>query len=92
MVRQAALEAGAHAAVEANHWAKGGAGAVDLANAVIEACAEARKQAASGLSSFRYLYPLDADIKAKIETVAQQIYGAEGVVSAVTVTRYAKVV
>ncbi len=82
IVKAAALEAGAYAAVEANHWALGGAGAVDLANAVIEACAEARTQAAAGTSSFKYIYPLSAGIKEKIETVAKEIYGAAEVVSA----------
>ena len=41
MVRKAAIAAGAEDAVMADHWAKGGAGAVDLAKAVIAACAEA---------------------------------------------------
>lgn len=82
MVKAAALEAGAHAAVEANHWALGGAGAVELAEAVIAACAAARADAAAGVSSFRYLYPLSAPIKDKIATVAREIYGAAGVVRA----------
>jgi formyltetrahydrofolate synthetase len=41
-VKAAALEAGATAAVEANHWAQGGAGAADLARAVAVACAASR--------------------------------------------------
>lgn len=41
-VRQLSLEAGAFDAVVANHWAKGGAGAVDLGRAVIAACAAAK--------------------------------------------------
>ena len=36
------MEAGAHSAVVANHWAEGGAGAKDLGLAVIAACAEAK--------------------------------------------------
>jgi formyltetrahydrofolate synthetase len=55
LVKAAALEAGAVAAVEANHWAKGGAGAVDLARSVMEACALARAHAESSTSSFRFL-------------------------------------
>ena len=77
IVRQAAIEAGALEAIECNHWAEGGRGAVDLAGAVVRACAAARAEAAqSGQLGFRFLYPLDAPIKAKIETVAREIYGA----------------
>ncbi len=76
-IREAALAAGARAAVEANHWALGGAGAVGLARALMEACAASRSQA--GGPAFRYLYPLDAPIKAKIETVCKEVYGAVGV-------------
>jgi len=71
MVRQAAVTAGAEDAVMADHWAEGGAGAVDLAKAVMAACDRPR--------DFRFLYPLDWDIKKKIETIATQIYGADGV-------------
>lgn len=42
LVRDLSLENGAFAAVVANHWAEGGKGAVDLANAVSEACAASR--------------------------------------------------
>jgi formyltetrahydrofolate synthetase len=58
-------------AVITNHWEEGGAGAVDLGKAVIKA-AEHR-------SNFKFLYPLDISIKEKIETIAKEIYGAEGV-------------
>jgi methylenetetrahydrofolate dehydrogenase (NADP+)/methenyltetrahydrofolate cyclohydrolase/formyltetrahydrofolate synthetase/formate--tetrahydrofolate ligase len=71
MVRKAAVEAGAEDAVMANHWAEGGAGALGLAKAVIAACAKPK--------NFRFLYPLEWDIKKKIETIATQIYGADGV-------------
>jgi methylenetetrahydrofolate dehydrogenase (NADP+)/methenyltetrahydrofolate cyclohydrolase/formyltetrahydrofolate synthetase len=71
MVRQAAVDAGAEDAVMADHWAQGGAGAGELAKAVIEAC---RKP-----SRFRFLYPLEWSIKKKIETIAIEIYGADGV-------------
>ena len=82
IVVKAAEAAGAFAAVEANHWAKGGEGAVDLARAVERACAASRAEAAaSTASAFRFLYPLESSIKEKIETVAKQIYGAAEVVS-----------
>jgi len=71
LVRKAALEAGAEDAVMSDHWARGGAGAVDLARAVMAACDKPSK--------FDFLYPLDWDIKKKIETIAVEMYGAEGV-------------
>ena len=71
MVRRAAVAAGAEDAVMSDHWAEGGAGAVALAEAVIAACAKP--------GNFRFLYPLGWDIKKKIETIATQIYGADGV-------------
>ena len=71
MVRRAALAAGAEAAVMSDHWAEGGVGAIALAEAVIAACAKP--------GNFRFLYPLEWDIKKKIETIATQIYGADGV-------------
>ena len=71
LVRRAAIEAGAEDAVMSDHWAEGGAGAVDLARAVIAACGKP--------ASFRFLYPLEWDIKKKIETIATRIYGAAGV-------------
>ncbi len=55
-----------------DHWAEGGAGAVDLARMVVEAADEP--------TEFRFLYDLDQPIKAKIETIAQRIYGAGEVI------------
>lgn len=55
----------------AHLWAKGGAGGVDLANAVA--------QAANQPSDFRFLYELEKPIKEKIETIAKEIYGAGSV-------------
>ncbi len=71
LVRKAAIEAGAEDAVMSNHWAEGGAGAVALAKAVMAACEKP--------GDFKFLYPLDWDIKKKIETIATKIYGADGV-------------
>ncbi|MCL4859393.1 MAG: formate--tetrahydrofolate ligase [Caldilineaceae bacterium] len=56
----------------ANHWAEGGAGATDLAQAVVEAANEP--------TEFRFLYAVEQPIKAKIETIAKEIYGAADVV------------
>jgi methylenetetrahydrofolate dehydrogenase (NADP+) / methenyltetrahydrofolate cyclohydrolase / formyltetrahydrofolate synthetase len=71
MVRKAAVAAGAEDAVMADHWAEGGAGAVALARAVMAACEKP--------AQFKFLYPLEWDIKKKIETIATEIYGADGV-------------
>ena len=67
VIRRIAAEAGARVAV-CTHFADGGAGAVDLAKAVEEACQEK--------NDFHLLYPSDASLKEKIETVATKIYGA----------------
>ncbi len=71
LIRKAALAVGADDAVASTHWAEGGAGAVALAKAVIAACGKP--------TDFKFLYPLEWDIKKKIETIATQIYGADGV-------------
>ncbi len=72
LIRKAAIEQGGAAdAVICRHWEKGGEGAVDLANAVIKA--------AEQNNEFRFLYPLDLSIKEKIEIIARQVYGADGV-------------
>jgi len=72
LVRKTCLESGKVAdAVVTNHWEEGGAGAVELGKAVIKA--------AEGKSHFDFLYPLDISIKDKIETIAREIYGADGV-------------
>ena len=71
LVRRIAVQAGAHDAVASNHWAEGGAGAVDLGRAVIGACELPGK--------FRFLYPLESGIKSKIETIVREVYGGSGV-------------
>ncbi|HEY85051.1 MAG TPA: formate--tetrahydrofolate ligase [Chloroflexi bacterium] len=71
LVRKIAKEAGAEDAVMSNHWTEGGAGSVELGKAVIDACQKP--------GDFKFLYPLDISIKEKIETIAKEIYGADGV-------------
>ena len=56
-------------AVVADHWARGGEGAADLARAVV-ALAE------SGKSEFRFLYPDEMPLWDKVRTIAQRLYGA----------------
>ncbi len=69
-VCEIAASMGARAAV-CTHFAGGGAGAVELAEAVAEA--------AEGPTDFRFLYPDSASLREKIETVATKVYGAAGV-------------
>ncbi len=71
-VREAALSAGARDAVIATHFTDGGAGAEALAEAVWEV-------AQIGAPDFRFLYPDDAPLVEKIETIASTMYGADGV-------------
>jgi len=71
LIRERAVAAGAEDAILCDHWAKGGDGAVDLAKAVMAACEKP--------SDFQFLYPLDWSIKAKIEKIAKDIYGADSV-------------
>ncbi|MFW5748130.1 MAG: formate--tetrahydrofolate ligase [Chloroflexota bacterium] len=70
-IREIAAAHGAYGVAVADHWAQGGAGAVELAEMVVSA--------ADAPSEFRYLYDLDRPVKEKIETIAQEIYGADGV-------------
>jgi formate--tetrahydrofolate ligase len=71
LLEKVSVEAGAEAAVMSDHWAKGGAGALDLADAVVRACEQPK--------DFRFLYPLDIPIRDKIEVIATKVYGANGV-------------
>lgn len=71
-VLERAKKAGASAAVVSKVWAEGGAGGIDLAKAVINVTENEP-------ADFRFLYPLDAPIKEKIETIATKVYGADGV-------------
>ncbi|NDJ34625.1 MAG: formate--tetrahydrofolate ligase [Chloroflexi bacterium] len=71
MIREYALAEGAEAAVVTTHWADGGPGGAALAEAVVAA---AEKD-----SQFEFLYPLEMPIREKIETIATQVYGAQGV-------------
>jgi len=66
-IREIAEAMGARVAI-CTHFADGGAGAVDLARAVVEACNEP--------SAFRPLYPDNMALRDKIRTVATTIYGA----------------
>ena len=71
VVHEAALRAGAFDAVVTQHWARGGEGAAKLAEAVVKATEEP--------SDFKFLYDAEQPIKEKIETLAREVYGADGV-------------
>lgn len=70
VIREAAEAVGARVAV-CTHFADGGAGAVELARAVIEACDDP--------TDFRFLYKDSESLKDKIFAVATSIYGASAV-------------
>jgi formate--tetrahydrofolate ligase len=71
LVKRLALEAGAFAAEANEGFSKGGAGAADLASAVVEACEQP--------NTFHHLYEDNAPLQDKIEAVAKQVYGAKDV-------------
>ncbi|MCK5851506.1 formate--tetrahydrofolate ligase [bacterium] len=70
LVKKIAEQNGALCAVS-NHWEKGGDGAVELAEAVVAACEEE--------NNFHFLYDLDMPLSERIELIAKEIYGADGV-------------
>jgi formyltetrahydrofolate synthetase len=70
MVRKHAEKAGARCATS-THWADGGDGAVEFAEAVKEACADK--------SNFKFLYPLSTKLRDRVEKIAKVVYGANGV-------------
>ena len=69
-VRKAAEAAGARCAVS-SHWADGGDGALEFADAVIDACKEE--------TNFDFLYPIDMKLRDRVEKIAKVVYGADGV-------------
>ena len=70
LVRRIAEAAGARCAVS-EHWLKGGEGALELAQAVVDACEEENR--------FDFLYDLDLPLRQRVEKIATEIYGADGV-------------
>ena len=70
LVRRVAEEAGARFAVS-SHWLKGGDGAVQLAEAVVEACEEP--------NHFAFLSDLAEPLSKRVETIAKEVYGGDGV-------------
>eukprot|EP00658_Telonema_sp_P-2_P043101 TRINITY_DN31056_c0_g1_i1.p1 TRINITY_DN31056_c0_g1~~TRINITY_DN31056_c0_g1_i1.p1 ORF type:complete len:306 (-),score=99.39 TRINITY_DN31056_c0_g1_i1:206-1123(-) len=72
LVKGLAKKAGAFDVVVSEHWAKGGAGAIEAAEAVVKATETCP-------ANFEFLYPDSMTIKEKIERVCKEIYGAAGV-------------
>jgi methylenetetrahydrofolate dehydrogenase (NADP+)/methenyltetrahydrofolate cyclohydrolase/formyltetrahydrofolate synthetase len=70
MVRKAAEAAGARCALS-EHWLKGGDGALELADTVMEACEEK--------TDFKFLYPAEMKLRERVDKIAKVVYGADGV-------------
>jgi formate--tetrahydrofolate ligase len=69
-VKRLAEAEGARVAVS-EHWLKGGEGALEFADAVVDACNEP--------NDFKLLYELDVPLRQRIELIAKEVYGADGV-------------
>ena len=70
LVKKVAEAAGARCA-ESNHWLKGGEGALEFADAVIDACEAG--------NDFKFLYPLEMKLRDRVDLIAKEVYGADGV-------------
>jgi len=70
LVRKHAEAAGARCALS-EHWAKGGEGALEFADAVMDACKEENQ--------FKFLYPIETKLRDRVELIAKEVYGADGV-------------
>ena len=70
LIRKAVEATGARCAAS-EHWLKGGEGALELADAVLDACKDA--------NNFRFLYPLEMKLRDRVELIAKVVYGADGV-------------
>ncbi len=70
LVKKYAERAGARCAVS-EHWARGGEGALELADAVLDACREE--------NHFGFLYPLEMKLRERVALIAREVYGADGV-------------
>ena len=81
VVKKAAEAAGARCAVS-THWADGGDGALELADAVMDAANEE--------SEFKFLYPNEMKLRQRVEKIAKEVYGADGVSWNATATEKAK--
>ena len=70
LIRRVAEAEGARVAVS-KHWQFGGEGALEFADAVMDACKEK--------PDFKFLYPNEMPLRQRVETIAKEVYGADGV-------------
>ena len=70
LTRKMCEEAGARVAVS-EHWLKGGDGALELADVIIDAC--------NDTVDFKFLYEMDTPLRKRIDLIAKEVYGADGV-------------
>jgi len=70
LLKKLAEQAGARVAVS-RHWQYGGEGALELADAVVDAC--------NDKVDFKFLYPLEMPLRQRVEKIAKEVYGADGV-------------
>jgi formate--tetrahydrofolate ligase len=70
LIRKVAEENGALCALS-EHWLKGGEGAIELAEAVVQACEEE--------NNFKFLYELEAPLSERVELITKNVYGGDGV-------------
>ena len=71
LIRRLCAERGVRCALS-EHWQFGGEGALELAQAVIDACEEPQED-------IHYLYDLDTPLRERVERIAREVYGADGV-------------
>jgi formate--tetrahydrofolate ligase len=81
MVKKIGEAAGARVAVS-RHWEKGGDGALEFADAVIDAC--------NDKVNFKFLYDLETPLRKRVELIAKEVYGASGVSFSPIATEKAK--
>jgi len=81
LVKRYAEQAGARCAVS-EHWLKGGDGALELTDAVIDACEEK--------VNFKCLYPLEMPFRDRVDKIAREVYGADGVTWSIEAEEKAK--
>ena len=70
LIRRLCEEHGVRCALS-EHWQYGGEGALELAQAVVDACEEP--------TDLKYLYDLDMPLRQRVEKIATEVYGADGV-------------
>lgn len=71
LLRKLCAEHGVRCALS-EHWRYGGEGAIELAQAVIDACNEPEEP-------IKFLYDLDTPLRQRVELIAKEVYGADGV-------------